>query len=97
VSRSELKKISNNFFEIYGSIDFYSAPKLWFELQKRLDANENFIVSLKNVDIVNSAAIGLILELKSQAGIRGIEVNFIEVPKKLDRLARLSNVSNLIS
>ena len=34
---------------------------------------------------------------KCKGQIGGIEVNFIEVPKKLDRLARLSNVSNLIS
>tara|TARA_Y100001935_G_C17311708_1_gene517029 strand:+ start:10300 stop:10599 length:300 start_codon:yes stop_codon:yes gene_type:complete len=96
MNKQKLKGISDNLFQIRGSIDFYSASEIWKELEQKIFSLKKLTISFRNVNVVNSAALALILEAQDQASQRGVEITFVDIPEKIRRLAELSNVSDLI-
>jgi phospholipid transport system transporter-binding protein len=55
------------------------------------------IVDLSGVDVVDSAAVAVLLAWRRRAAVEGVELSFIGAPASLAALAELYDVENLIS
>lgn len=82
---------------IQGAITFENVAPLQKEMLALLQKNQlrsEFQVDLQQVSLVNSAALGLLVELKKWNVRQHKKIKFLHLPERLLSLAQLCNVAN---
>ena len=81
---------------VAGEIDAYTAPKLREELLPHAVGNCTIIVNLKNVSYLDSTGLGVFVSLFKQQKKNGGELKLIELSDRLNRLFKITGLSNIL-
>jgi phospholipid transport system transporter-binding protein len=92
----ELQDRGEGRFSLSGDMSFETAHQILKVSEPQLRQHASLEIDLSGVEKADSAGLALMLEWKAQAGQRGAEVRFIEVPASLLSIARTSEVEDLI-
>lgn len=86
---------SNSTLSISGAVTFESVTALERQIKKLIVNQESdIIVDLNEVEQSNSAALGLMLEIKRL--LRGREVKFINLPIQLQSMVSVYGISSVL-
>ncbi len=91
----KVKQATVKSLEIEGDLTFSTIDKNTAKVMDKLLTPHDITIDLKNVKAVDSAGLALIIEWLKIAHTRNIKLNFINVPKQLLALARLSGFTYL--
>ncbi len=91
----KVKQATVKSLEIEGDLTFSTINKNTSKIMDKLLTPHDISIDLKKVKAVDSAGLALIIEWLKTAHSRGINLNFINVPKQLLALARLSGFEYL--
>ena len=81
-------------WRIDGELDFASTAALYRRTDELLRSDAT--LDLGGVEHANSAGVALLLEWRRQAARRSVSLAFEDVPESVLRVARLSNVADLV-
>jgi ABC-type transporter Mla MlaB component len=97
MKQAALTPVDEHNATLSGVVDFDTVPVLYDQLIAWLPKAADVSISLQDVESCNSAAMAMIVELKTDALKMGTSVSFANVPKELEDLAHLScNALHLI-
>ena len=82
-------------WHIDGELDFTSTAALYRRTDDLLATDAT--LNLGGVERANSAGVALLLEWRRQAAHRSVSLAFEDVPESVLRVARLSNVADLVA
>lgn len=83
-----------------GALSFETIPDVLRaseEYAARPDLPDRLTIDFAGIDAVDSSAVALLLEWRRQAGRRGKQLDFVNLPENLVALARLYGVEDLIA
>lgn len=86
----KVKQATVKSFEIEGDLTFATIDKNTAKIMNKLLTPHDITIDLRKVNAVDSAGLALIIEWLKIARSRNITLHFINVPKQLLALARLS-------
>lgn len=87
---------SEGVLRLSGEVVIASAPKLLAEARELFAGRSQIVVDLAGVERVDSSGLALMLEWLQLARDRNISLQFRNIPASLLRIARLSNVEELL-
>ncbi len=91
----KVKQATVKSLEIEGDLTFSTIDKNTAKIMEKILTPHDITIDLKKVKAVDSAGLALIIEWLKIAHARNISLNFINVPKQLLALARLSGFEYL--
>jgi len=83
-----------------GALSFETIPDVLRaseEYAARPDLPDRLTIDFAGIDAVDSSAVAMLLEWRRQAGRRGKQLEFVNLPENLIALARLYGVEELIA
>ncbi len=84
-------------FRIKGVLNFDSVSTLNQHARELFRDFSEISIDLSSVSYVNSAALVLLLEWKRQALLEGKTLQLLNVPQKLQNIARISEIEKILS
>jgi phospholipid transport system transporter-binding protein len=83
-------------FALSGEMSFETANQILRASELLLGQHASLEIDLAGVGKADSAGLALMLEWKAQAGQRGAEMRFLNIPKSLQAVAKTSEVDQLL-
>lgn len=81
---------------IEGALDFTTVSALATETERLFQPRGQLRIDLSGVDRVNSAGLALLLEWMDIARARGVDLQILNLPESLARIAAFSNLGSLL-
>ena len=83
-------------FSVEGVLDFTTVSRLAAEGMRLFAGHSRVDIDLQGVSAANSAGLVLLLEWMELARGRKLALRFLNLPRSLDRLAGLANLSGIL-
>lgn len=96
MSGAALRAEGGGRYALVGPLTFDSAPGLWQEGLDLLGRGSDVVFDLGGVSRSDSAGLALLVEWMREAGRRGTEVRFRNIPEQLLAIARISRLQELL-
>lgn len=81
---------------VEGTLDFSTASALVAEAESLFPARGRLRIDLAGVESANSAGLALLLEWFDRARARGLDLQYLNPPDSLQRIAAFSNLGHLL-
>lgn len=94
---SQWVKKSTTDYALSGDLDRDEVPALWTVLKEWQPESEKVVISLSDVNRVDSAGMAMLIHLIENAKIKNCHIMLSFVPEQLLTLFKLSNVVSLVS
>ncbi len=93
---AQVEKLDDGHYRLKGNLDFATVMVVYAQYRNLSVREKNIQIDLSGLNSVNSAALALLVELKSQASKQQQIMRFTRIPSQILDLARLSNVETLL-
>lgn len=93
----EVRDDDGDWFEVKGPLQFATVPDVWrSSLPLFSGRHQRLTFDLAGVSRADSAGLALLVEWMREAGKKGIEVHFTNIPAQLEALATASHLRELL-
>ena len=96
MSEFELEDLGGGRFRLSGAMTFHSCAQILRESEPAFAKHTRIEVDLSGVTRTDSAGLALLLEWITWANHTVREIRFTSVPKKIDAIARVTEVEELL-
>ncbi len=96
MSLASLQVIDDGQLRLSGELNFDSVPAVWDELQLKIHAGGQLVLSLSGVTHSNSAGLAMLVEALELAREQDVQLRFEAIPESLMDLARMSNIDSFL-
>ena len=93
---AQLLKDTAGEFQLSGTIDFESVPKLLKQSQTLFSNNQDISVNLHGVEQSNSAGLALLIHWLRLAQEKQCSIEFKNIPAQLQEIAKISGIGGLL-
>lgn len=97
MSAFELEDLGDGKFALRGEMSFDTAGKILRESEEPFEAHTRIEVDLSGVEKTDSAGLALLLEWITWANHTVREIRFREIPERIDAIAKVTEVEELLS
>ena len=96
MSNFELVDLGDGKFAVRGAMTFATAGRILRESEEPFEAHTRIEVDLSGVDKTDSAGLALLLEWITWANHTVREIRFLDTPERIDAIARVTEVEQLL-
>lgn len=96
MSEYELCDLGDGRFELRGDVSFHTAEDILRSSEKLFAGMANIDVDLSAVEQTDSAGLALLLEWISRAAGAGTEMQFSNIPEKIQAIAVTAEINELL-
>lgn len=97
MSSVALKKANDNVLAVHGALTFYTVHQLLEESETAIkNADAGLVFDLADVSQCDSASLALLIHWLRLAHEYDTTIQYINMPMHLQRLAKMSNISDLL-
>lgn len=97
MNQAEIKKLDAHHFRVEGELNFATAPDLLQSMLNQFSSADSEVqIDLDGVTRSDSAGLALLVEWLRQAQMRGIALQFHNLPSQLREIAKISDLLPLL-
>lgn len=96
MSGARLISVGSGRLRVEGTLDFSTVSALVGEAESLFPTRGRLRIDLAGVESANSAGLALLLEWLDRARVRRLELQYLNLPDSLQRIASISNLGHLL-